>query len=108
VNRRFLAFLVVLAIAFQGPSIAYAEAIAAKTAPPTCGGHVLGHTGNGDSCCPQGILPGLCCAGGLALAALPSSPITLPLLASHLMPVARGSVPVATERPTPLLRPPIA
>jgi hypothetical protein len=106
--RRFVALLVVLAISLQGPSLAYAAAAAAKAMPAACAGHVLGHTGNDDSCCPQGILPGLCCAGGLVLTGMPSAALTLPSVSLHLLPSASGSVAFATERPAPLLRPPIA
>jgi hypothetical protein len=108
-NRRFVAFLVVLAISLQGPSLSYAAAFTAKTMPAACAGHVLGHTGNDDSsCCPQGIAPGCCCAGGLALTGMASAPIAVPAAPLHLLPVTLGSVAFATERPAPLLRPPIA
>jgi len=107
-NRRFAALLVVLAISLQGPILAYADAVTAKTVPPACAGHVLGHHGTDDSCCPQGILPGLCCAGGLVLTAVPSAPVTVPAVPLHLVALPAGSVPFATERPAPLLRPPIA
>jgi len=108
-NRRFVALLVVLAISLQGPSLAYAAALTAKTMPAACAGQVLGHSGTDDSsCCPQGILPGLCCAGGLVFTGMPSAPITLLSVSLHLLPAASGSVAFATERPAPLLRPPIA
>jgi hypothetical protein len=105
-NRRLVALLVVLAISLQGPSLAYAAA--AKMMPASCAGHVLDHSGNNDSCCPQGVLPGLCCAGGLVLTGLPSTQMTLPLVSSSRMPPVSGSVAFATERATPLFRPPIA
>ena len=102
-----MAFLVVAAVSLQGPSLAYAAA--AKTMPATCAGHVLSHPGNdATSCCPQRIQPGICCAGGFVLAGMPSAPVTLPSVALHFLPAASGSVPFATERPAPPLRPPIA
>jgi hypothetical protein len=97
-----------LAIGLQGPSLAFAGTVTANTVPPTCAGHLLGQSGIDDSCCPQGIVPGLCCAGGLVLTGLPSTPIALPWVSSRLVPPTSGSVAFATERPTPLLRPPIA
>jgi hypothetical protein len=108
VNRRFVALLVVLAIGLQGPILAYAGAVTAKTVPPGCAGHVLGQNGTDGSCCPQGILPGLCCAGGLVLTAVPSAPVTVPAVPLRLVVFPAGSIPFATERPAPLLRPPIA
>lgn len=107
-NRRLVALLVVLAISLQAPSLAYAAAAAAKTMPASCAGHVLGQSDNDNSCCPQGMLPGVCCAGGLVLTGMPSVPVTLASVPLHLLPSAAGSVPFATERPSPLLRPPIA
>ena len=107
-NRRLVALLVVLAISLQGPSLAYAAAAAAKTMPASCAGHVLGQSGGDDACCPQGLLPGVCCAGGLALTGMPSAPVTLPAVPLHLLPSPSGAAPFATERPSPLLRPPIA
>jgi hypothetical protein len=107
-NRRLVALLVVLAISLQGPSLAYAAAAAAKTMPASCAGHVLGQSGSDDSCCPQGMLPGVCCAGGLVLTGMPSAPVTLPAVPLHLLPSPSGAAPFATERPSPLLRPPIA
>ena len=97
-----------LAISLQGPSLAYAAAATAKTMPASCATHVLGQSGSDNACCPQGMLPGVCCAGGLVVTAMPSAPVTLPVAPSHLLPSASGSVPFATERPSPLLRPPIA
>ena len=107
-NRRLVALLVVLAISLQGPSVAYAAAAAAKTMPASCADHILGQSGSDNSCCPQGLLPGVCCAGGLVVTGMPSAPVTLPAAPSHLLPSPSGSVPFATERPSPLLRPPIA
>jgi len=106
-NRRFVGLLVVLAISLQGPSLAYAAAAGAKTMPASCADHILGQSGSDDACCPQGLLPGACCAGGLVLTGMPSAPV-LPAAPLHLLPPASGSVPFATERPSPLLRPPIA
>ncbi len=108
-NRRFVALLVMLAIGLQGPILAYAVVANAKTMPAACAGHTLGQSGNDDSsCCPQGIAPGLCCAGGMVLTAIPSTLPTPPTLPSRFVPCASGSVAFATERPIPLLRPPIA
>jgi hypothetical protein len=108
VNRRFVAFLIMLAIGLQGPSLAYAAAVAAKTMPTGCAGHVLGQNGQDDSCCPQGVAPGLCCAGGLVFSGMPSA-LGLPLSGRiYFLPTVSGSVAFASERPTPLLRPPIA
>jgi hypothetical protein len=108
VNRRFIALLVMLAIGLQGPILAYAGVANAKTMPTTCAGHTPAHSGNDDSsCCPQGIAPGICCAGGMVLTGIPSTPVTRPAERLHLSPPASGPVAFATERPTPLIRPPI-
>jgi hypothetical protein len=107
-NRRFVAFLIMLAIGLQGPSLAYAAAVSAKTMPAGCTGHTLGQNGHdNDPCCPQGSAPGLCCAGGIVFTGMPSV-LFVPLMISvYRMPPASGFVAFATERPTPLLRPPI-
>ena len=97
-----------LAISLQGPSLAYAAAATAKTMPASCATHILGQSGSDDACCPQGMLPGVCCAGGLVVTGMPSAPVTLPAAPLHLLPFASGSVRFSTERPSPLLRPPIA
>jgi hypothetical protein len=107
-NRRFVGLLVVLAISLQGPTLGYAAAAAAKTMPASCASHILGQGGSDNACCPQGLLPGVCCAGGLTLTGMPSAPVTLPAAPLHLLPSPSGSVPFATERPSPLLRPPPA
>jgi hypothetical protein len=108
-NRRFVAFLVILAIGLQGPSLAYAAAVTAKTMPVGCAGYTLGQSGHDNCpCCPQGSAPGPCCAGGIVLTGVPSAlaiPLVIPV---YRMPAASGFVAFATERPTPLLRPPIA
>src|ERR1700730_5586593 len=101
-NLRFVGLLVVLAISLQGPSLAYAAAAAAKTMPASCAGHVLGQSGSDDSCCPQGMLPGACCAGARVPTGMPTAPVTLSAVPLHLLPSAAGSVPFATERPSPL------
>jgi len=106
-NRRFVGLLVVLAISLQGPSLAYAAAATTKTMPASCASHILGQSGSDNSCCPQDM-PGVCCAGGLVVTGMLSAPVTLPAAPLHLVPSASGSVPFATERPSPLLRPPIA
>lgn len=106
-NRRFVAFLVVLVISLQGPTFAYADAAAAKTMPAACAGHVLGHHGSHDCCCPEGLLAGACCAGGFVLTGMPSATVSAPAAPSRLLPSNSGSVAFATERPSPLLRPPI-
>jgi hypothetical protein len=106
-SRRFVPLVVLVAISLQGPILAYAGAVTAKTVTPACAAHLPGHDGADDSCCPQGILPGLCCAGGLVLTAVPSAAVTVPAVPLHLMPLPAGFVAFATERPAPLLRPPI-
>ena len=106
-NRRFVGLLVVLAISLQGPSLAYAAAATATTMPASCASHILGQSGSDNSCCPQSM-PGVCCAGGLVVTGMPSAPVTLPAAPVHLLVSPSGSVPFATERPSPLLRPPIA
>lgn len=108
-NRRFLAFLIMLAIGLQGPSLAYAAAVSAKTMPVGCAGHTLGHSAhNNGSCCPQGSTPGVCCAGGIVFTGMPSALVIPLIIPVYRMPVASGYAGFATERPTPLLRPPIA
>jgi hypothetical protein len=105
-NRRVIALLIVLAVSVQGPSLAYA-AVATATMPAACHDHLPANGGNdSSSCCPQGLLPGACCSGGLVLAG--SAPLALMPLPVRLPPIAARSVPMATERPAPLLRPPIA
>jgi hypothetical protein len=108
-NRRFVAFLIMLAIGLQGPSIAYAAAVTAKTMPLACAGHTVGQNSpHYCPCCPQGSAPGLCCAGGIVFTGMPSA-LVIPLMVPiYRMPAASGFVAFATERPTPLLRPPIA
>jgi hypothetical protein len=108
-NRRFVALLVMLAIGLQGPSLAYAAVVNAKTTPAGCAGHTLGQNAHDNrSCCPQGSAPGLCCAGGIVFSGMPST-LVIPLIVPvYRMPAASGFVASATERPTPLLRPPIA
>ena len=109
VNRRFVAFLIVLAIALQGPSLAYAAAVTAKTMPAGCAGHTFGHSGDDNRpCCPQGSAPGLCCTGGIVFTDMPSALVVALIVPVYRMPAASGFVAFATERPTPLLRPPIA
>jgi hypothetical protein len=108
-NRRFIAFLIMLAIGLQGPSLAYAAAVSAKTMPARCADHTLGQNDHDDgSCCPQGSAPGLCCAGGLVFTGMPSAPVIPLIIPVYRMPAASGVVAFATKRPTPLLRPPIA
>ena len=106
-NRRFVGLLVVLAISLQGPSLAYAAAATAKTMPASCASHILGQSASDNSCCPQSM-PGVCCAGGLVVTGMLPAPVTLAAAPLHLLPTRSGSVPFATERPSPLLRPPIA
>jgi hypothetical protein len=109
VNRRFVAFLIVLAIGLQGPSLAYAAAVTAKTMPPACAGHTLGQYGNDNRpCCPQGCAPGLCCTGGIVFTGMPSALVIPLIIPVYRMPAASRFLAFATERPTPLLRPPIA
>ena len=107
-NRRFVALLVMFAMGLHGPILAYAGVANAKTMPAACAGHALGHGSNDSSCCPQGIAPGVCCGGGMVLTGIPSTPTTPPTVPSRFVPSASGSVAFATQRPTPLLRPPIA
>jgi len=106
-NRRLVALLVVLAIAWQGPSLAYASATGAKTMPASCAGHLLCDPCGNDSCCPQGMLPGACYAGGTVFTGMPSATIPPSEALSSLLPFIADSVAYATERPSPLLRPPI-
>jgi hypothetical protein len=107
VNRRFIALLVMLAIGLQGPILAYAGTVTEK--PAGCADHTLVHGSNADSsCCPQGIAPGLCCAGGIVLTAVPSAPVIRLAEPLRLSPPPSGPVAFATQRPTPLIRPPIA
>lgn len=109
VNRRFVAFLIMLVIGVQGPSLAYASGLTAKTLPPACAGHTLDQSGHDNCpCCPEGSAPGLCCSGGIALTGMPSALATPLIIPVYRMPAASGFVAFATERPTPLLRPPIA
>src|ERR1700732_3362120 len=107
-SRRLVALLVMLAISLQGPTLAYAAATAAKTMPASCASNLLCQDGNDNSCCPQGMLPGPCCAGGLVFAGMPAALITPPAIPSQLLPSCSDSLAFATERPSPLLRPPIA
>jgi hypothetical protein len=108
VKRRFVAFLILLAIGLQGPRLAYAAALTAKTMPSACVGHTLGQTGHDNCpCCPQGSAPGLCCAGGIVFTGTPSALGIAIILPVYRLPAASGLVAFATERPTPLLRPPI-
>lgn len=105
-NRRFVALLLILSLGLQGPSFAYA---AAKTMSPACAGHTLGQNGHENCpCCPQGSAPGLCCTGAVVFTGM-SVELSMPLVTPvYRLPVASGLVAFASERPTPLLRPPIA
>lgn len=109
VNRRFVAFVIMLVIGLQGPSLAYASAVTTKTMPPACAGQAMGQNGcDGCPCCPAGSAPGACCTGGIVFTGL-SSALVIPLIVPvYRLPAAAGFVGFATERPTPLLRPPIA
>jgi hypothetical protein len=107
-NRRLVALVVVVAIAFQGPSLAYASAAAAKTMPASCAGHQLCDPCGNNSCCPEGMLPGACYAGGTVFTGMPSAMILPSGASANLLPFTSDSVAFATERPSPLLRPPIA
>jgi hypothetical protein len=109
VNRRFVAFLVMLAIGLQGPSLAYAAALTAKSMPTGCANHVPGQSGyNNSSCCPDNMAPGLCCAGGVVFGGTPTLLLTRISVPARLLPADSGSVAFATQRPPPPLRPPIA
>jgi hypothetical protein len=109
VNRRFVAFVIMLAIGLQGPSLAYAAAASTKTTPAGCVGETLGQSGHDNgSCCPQGSAPGLCCAGGIVFTGMPSALVTPLITPVYRLPAASGFVAFATERPALLLRPPIA
>jgi hypothetical protein len=108
-NRRFVAFLVMLAIGLQGPSLAYAAALTAKTVPTGCASHMVGHSGHQNpSCCPDPMTAALCCAVGIVLGG--ASQLHPPRISTptRLSPPESGSVAFATERPIPPLRPPIA
>jgi hypothetical protein len=106
-NRRLVVLLVALAIAWQGPSLAYASAAAAKTMPASCVGHLLCDPCGNNSCCPQGLVPGACYAGGTVFTGMPSATILPNAAPSNLLPFIPDCVAYATERPSPLLRPPI-
>ena len=103
VNRRFVAFLIMLAIGLQGPSLAYAAAVTAKTMPAGCAGHVLGQGGQDESsCCPQGIAPGLCCAGGVVLSGPPGVFAARLAIRARLLPCSVGirGIRHGTSRPS--------
>jgi hypothetical protein len=109
-NRRLVALLIVLAMALQGPILAYAVTMTAAgsaLAMPAncCPGHGSDHSNYESSCCPAGLLAGACCAG-VGTAILPSH-VSLPAPPLHLLPWDSGSVWYATESPGPQLRPPI-
>jgi hypothetical protein len=106
-SRRLVALLFVLAIALQGPSLAYASAAAAKTMPAACAGHMLCDPCGNNSCCPDGMLPGACFAGGIAFTGMPSAMVFPSAAPSNLLPFISDASAFATERTSPLLRPPI-
>lgn len=109
VNRRFVAFVIMVAMGLQGPSLAYASAVTTKTMPPACAGQMVAQNGcDGCPCCPPGSGPGVCCTGGLVFTGIPSALIVPLVVPVYRLPAAPGFVGFATERPTPLLRPPIA
>jgi len=89
VKYRFVAFLIMLAIGLQGPSLAYAAAVTAKTMPRSCAGQLLGQGSQDESsCCPQGIAPGLCCPGGVVLSGPPGVFAARPAIRARLLPAA--------------------
>lgn len=100
-----MTFLIVLALGLQGPSLAYASGVTPKTMPP-CAGYTLGDHDN-CPCCPLGSAPALCCSGGIVFTGFPSAPLIPVVVPFYRMPAASGFAAFATERPTPLLRPPI-
>jgi hypothetical protein len=111
-NRRLVAFLIVLAMTLQGPILSYAATMTAAEsamAMPAdcCPGHGSDHANHGFSCCPAGLLAAACCAGPGIVAAILPSHVTLPAPPLHLLPWESGSVSYATESPGPQLRPPI-
>ena len=108
-NRRFVAFLMVVAISLQGPSLAYAAAATAKTMPAGCASHTLAQNSHDDCpCCPQGSASGFCCAGAIVFTGMPTALVLPIIIPVYRMPAASGFVAFATECPTPPLRPPIA
>jgi hypothetical protein len=107
-NRRFVAYLIMLMIGLQGPSLAYAAALTAKTMPAGCASHVLSQDGHDKaSCCPDNVSAGLCCSPGVVFGGAPSLLVTHLSSPTSLLPPDSGSVAFATERPSPPLRPPI-
>jgi hypothetical protein len=108
-NRRFVALLIVFVIALQGPRLAYANALTAKTMPAGCASHVVGHSGQeAPSCCPDTLTAALCCSVGMVFGGAPALHLARAPLAAHRLPPESGSVVFATEHPIPPLRPPIA
>jgi hypothetical protein len=106
---RFVAFVIMLAIGLQGPSLAYAAAVTSKTMRSDCASHMVDQSGHtNESCCPDNLSPGLCCAGGVVFGGTPTLLLTRISIPAHLLPPDSGSVAFATERPSPPLRPPIA
>ena len=68
-NQRFVAFLIMLAIGLQGPTLAYAASLTAKTMPSGCTSQMLGQSGHDNApCCPDNMGPGLCCGAARYLA----------------------------------------
>src|ERR1700751_2490434 len=103
-NRRLIAFLILLAIGLQGPILAYAttaiSAVSTMTTPADCcPGHESGLAGNGCSSCLPGVVAGDCCGGSIVSTAILGSHISLLALPSHLLPSESGSVSFAMERP---------
>jgi hypothetical protein len=108
-NRRFVAILLILAIGLQGPSLAYAAALTAKTMPTGCASYMLSQDGHDNaSCCPDNIGAGLCCSAGVVFGGVPSLLLTRISSPARLLPPDSGAVTLATERPSPPLRPPIS
>jgi hypothetical protein len=109
VKQRFVAFLIMLAIGLQGPTLAYAASLTAKTMPSGCTSQMLGQSGHDNApCCPDNMGPGLCCAGGAVFGGTPTVVLARVLTPARLLPPDSGSAAFATERPSPPLRPPIA
>jgi len=105
-SRRLIALLCVLVMGLQGPLLAYAAA-STTAAAHCCPGQESGTAGSDCPPCPTGVLAGACCAGSPVFTAMLYPQISLLVTSSRLLLPESGSVPFATESPTPRFRPPI-
>ena len=111
-NRRLVAFLLILAMGLQGPMLAYAAA-PGGTGPSSatiaaCPDGTVLHDGNEcSSCCSHGSMP----AGCISVCAVPmaSTVLALPDLSYALdaVPPSGDSAPFTGRQPVPPIRPPI-